>query len=243
MTRIWTVYALRDRLRTLPIYCPDSSGRPTKRCQPALAWRAGCGLDALVAHVEQPLQLAAGQRTTLRTPLVVGHMGRGVPLVTDLAWHRPHPLLALGDPPVTRIAHVVQEPADRVLVGPHRRVRPPVGGHPRLELRFTPRPRPALRELHEPAHHPLAIQDRRPSQPARQLLAAPPAEQLFEQRCRFGLGRARAHQRQPGRTPRDLAHRRRLPPPTLNAASRHPTQPNWKTHPCTYRITNLRTGP
>ena len=197
----------------------------------------------IIGGVEERLQLGPGQRPPLRPALVLGHVRRGVPLVEHLHRHRPGPLLALADPPVAGIAHVVQEQRQRPLIRADRRMRPPARGHPRLGLRRRPLPRPAAGERRELAHHPLPLADQPGRQPARLLLAPPPRQHLLQQhRPRRNRHRAiRSNQRQrPPPCPHPVPLRacarciNRSPSPTdLDATSCHPAQPGasnpWST--------------
>src|SRR5205807_330946 len=98
---------------------------------------------------------------------------RGVPLMADL--HRPgtHPLLALRQPAIPGIAHIIQEHRQRALIRPDRRMRPSARAAPRLHLLRRPRPRPRHRESLEPADQPLPALNQRPAQPAAPLLPPP----------------------------------------------------------------------
>ena len=110
-----------------------------------LAPRARRLLHQAVGGVEERLQLGPRQRPPLRPALILRGVRRGVALVERLDRNSAHPLLTLGHPPVAPIAGIVQEQAQRALIGPGRRVRPPARGQPRLRLRRRPLPRPACR--------------------------------------------------------------------------------------------------
>ena len=84
------------------------------------------------------------------------------------------PLLALGDPPVARIARILREQRQRSLIGADRPVRPPARGDPCLRLGRRPLPRPAAGECSELADQPLPLADQPHAQPPG-LLLAPPA--------------------------------------------------------------------
>ena len=86
------------------------------------------------------------------------------------SWHTwtgraPTRCLALGRPAIPRIARVVQERRQRPLIQADRRMRPPAGGDPLLDLRRRPLPRPGPGELREPAHQADPPLDERPGQP------------------------------------------------------------------------------
>ncbi len=173
-----------------------------KRRQPPLSPRPAGLLHPVVGGVEERLQLRAGQRPARRAALR-GHVHRGVALVADLHRTGPHPLLALGHPPVARIGHETQEAGQRPLVGTHRRMRPAAPGDERLDLLGRPGPRPPAGERLEPAHHPLPTPDQRLAQPPAQLLPPPSGQHRLEQRG-FRPQRPRAvhqHQRRRPRHP------------------------------------------
>ena len=132
----------------------EQSGVPERR-QPTFPAGGDDLLDPVVRGVEECLQLGPGQRTPRRAALVVGHVPGSVPLMADLHRARPDPLLALGDPPIPVVAHVLQKHRDRALITADRGMCPPTGGDPGLHLPRTPGPRPPAGELSEPADRPI----------------------------------------------------------------------------------------
>ena len=189
--------------------------RVPKRRQPPLR-PDDAAVHRVVDDVEQPLQLARVTAADVAAgPRSRRHARPGCPRGRSGAGTAPTRCSALLRPPVPRIPHVVEKAADRALVGPHRRMGPPVGRHPPLQVVLPPRPRPGLGELHEPAHHPLAVTDDRRTQPAGLLLPGPPRQQLLQQRLLGCLRGGRAHQRQPCR-----ARRRSVQPATLHQGVR-----------------------
>ena len=206
--------------------------RVPERRQPALPPRRRSALHPVIGSVQERLQLGAGQRPTLCPALIVRDMHRGIPLMANLHRTGTHPLLALRQPPVPGIAHIIQEHRQRALIRPDRRMRPPARATPQLHLLRRPRPRPRHREPLEPADQPLPALHQRHAQPAAALLTPPALQHRLEQR-RLGPQRRHAvHQHQRG-CPRDLARlRQRAPPrhPDQMQRNRHSTQPDQMPH-------------
>ena len=187
-------------------------------------------LHVIVGGVEERLQLGPGQRPPLRPALV---LRRRAPRCCR-SWHTctghgAGPLLALGDPAIARIAHVLQEQRQRPLIRADRRMRPPARGDPRLGLRRRPLPRPAAGERGELADQPLPLAD----QPDRS--AAVPAAAAATRPASPPAAPPRRDRRRPVR--RD---QRQRPPPCPHpapsahapgASTGHPPQPIRMPHP------------
>ena len=145
-------------------------------------------------------------------------------------------LLALGDPPVPRIARVAEERRQRALIRADRRMRPPARGDPLLDLRRRPLPRPRPGELGEPAHQPDPPVDQRAGQPPGGLLPPPALQHRLEQR-RLRPQRHRAVHQHQGSRPRGLPRPGHRPPRRMRQmqSCEHPAQPNQMPHPGTRR--------
>ena len=176
--------------------------------------RPGDGFHPVVEVVDQFLDLCVGERTPLRSALVLVEMGHRVPLVADLRRHLIEAVPALLGPLVACIGEVVAEHPQREVVAPDRRDRTSI--LPRrqrdrevLHVAGAPIPGVGLSEFGEPAHQPIPFGDRALAEHPGTLLPRPAGQHRLEDRDFLVEMQDTFDQNQPG-GPRRVGHKLQL---------------------------------
>lgn len=140
--------------------------------------------DLFACVVEEVLQFIEGERALLLPGLDLLQVRRCVPVVHHLDRMGTEALLADRRPVVGRVADVLAERAQRVLIGPQRRVRAaahrPQVAEPLVGMLRCPLPREHAGVLEERPQPARPLLDRGQGQVARQLLVAPAVQQRLE---------------------------------------------------------------